>query len=499
MKTILVTGAYGFIGTYLTEELQKTFRVIPVSRTKHNQHDVVFDLTRPGTVKLPQADAVIHLAALTRKSTDDKTPDFDTQNIRGTKHLLKLLSSSSLTYFLYVSTADVYGSGNAVPIDESKQPHPETAYAKSKYAGEQIVTSWCDKHHVPFAIARLGNIYGPGDEKYHKSVPVFIRQALSGKPVTIHGDGKTRKTYMYAGDAARALALLMRKKQTGIINIIDGKPVTLTALARMINTMTGNKAGISYTKGAAPDTVLSDSLLRKTGFAPRPIGYGLKKTIDWYTSRQQVTVLFDLDGTLVDHRKRMYLPYLIYYKKHGLKPLPITTYIGIKRRGLSETGVVGSDIKPGDLKKYLNWKQSVIESPDLLMLDMLQPGVKTVLQTVSKKHACFVVTIRSSNSITRKELKRLGILRYFRDVITVKRGETKTDEVARAVKRYHLDPGRTVMIGDSEQDVTAARSNGVHSVSVTTGLRGITFLKALDTIVIPSMDKLPDALQALFP
>ena len=496
MKTILVTGAYGFVGSFVTLELQKFARVIPCARKFHTSSDLIVDLTKPKGVTLPHVDVVVHLAARTQKKTcheeNQEQKAYEKQNVRGTKNLLSLLEANPPEYFLYVSTSDVYGTKQQYPIDETATPHPETAYAKSKYEAEKLVLSWCRIRSIPLAIARLGNIYGPGDDTYQKSVPIFIKEAIAGKPLTIVGDGSAKRTYLFVEDVARALALIVRKKPTGIFNIVDGHPVSVLTLASTINRLTGNHTGMIYQKikHLGYPVILSDKKLQSIGFSPRSLEQGLVKTIAYYKKQPQTTLLFDLDGTLLNHWKRMYAPYLAYHKEHHLKPIPFSVYKTMKHNGLSEPAIAAKTIDAKRLAPYLAWKKSVIESDAHFSMDTLQPHVVDMLHEVSTIHQCIIVTIRRDREATKKQLDQLGILPSVKHVVTRKGKEKKVAEVKRCLKIFGLNPKQTVLIGDSEEDVEAATTNHIRSISIIHGLRGRPYLSHLPTTIINSLKDL---------
>jgi len=285
---VLMTGATGFVGRHCVEEIQKLGTIISLGR----KGDIVFDLvnipTSSDRVKVPNSlDAVIHVAALTQKTKNDNTlpEEYQKQNVLGTNHFLELLDTSRVKQFIYVSTLDVYGDTNGQPISETTAPHPQSPYAKSKYEAEQLCCNWTTQRNIPFCIARLGLVYGPGEEAYEKVIPHYIRRALKNEPLTVYGDGHVKRDFIYVVDVAKALRLLIEKKAVGIYNIANGISITITELARLINTLTGNTSGVKYIQSPSQQESITFNVskLHHLGFVPKtPLEEGLLREITWF-------------------------------------------------------------------------------------------------------------------------------------------------------------------------------------------------------------------------
>lgn len=292
MKQTLVTGGTGFVGHYVVKELACLGEVISLVRKKQHPADFVFDLTSPPAsidrAKLPTSvDAVVHLAALTQKTKNDSTPpqDYQAQNVVGTTHLLELLESTMVSHFIYVSTLDVYGDTKGKSITEKITPNPQSPYARSKYTAEQLCATWAARRGVPLCIVRLGLVYGPGEEAYEKVIPQYIRMALNGQALVVYGKSDITRDFIYVADAARAIRILIENKATGVYNIASGNTVTIAELARYINKLTGNTAGIitSQPVGAQTNISFDTTKLRRLEFAPKTsFTKGLLQEILWF-------------------------------------------------------------------------------------------------------------------------------------------------------------------------------------------------------------------------
>lgn len=395
---MIVTGAHGFIGSAFCKVAGHTFDILPILRN-----------TKP---PWPNADIVVHLAARTAKVKNDPTglATYRHDNVLRTKQLFKNLSTKPL-YFLYISTMDVTKT-------------PLTPYAQSKLEAENVVTEYCNKKHIPFGIARLGSVYGPGEGEYGKVIPTFIRAALAGEPLTVTNPRETRR-FIYVCDVAGELVRMIKNKTTGIVQVIGTKEISIGQLAKYIN-----------------------ALIQK-GYKPRDsFEKNLQSEIEWFQKHR--TIFFDVDGTILDHWKRMYAVYKICCQHYGYTPLPFARYKQNKKNGLSDATT-----------KYRQWKRQRIEAPLLLATDTLIPGMKNVLARLHSIHKLVIVSARQSKSKLEKQLVNFGIRNYFDTVIA--------------------DPAKVMQggtaVGDTEVEIEAAARAGIDCISVSWGTRSEEFLR----------------------
>jgi len=246
---LLLTGASGFIGISIIPYLKDTLSIItlgrqPVSNTIHIKKDLTDPGNGYGENLFSDLDIVIHAAALTRKATDDKNSpeEYMRVNVTGTKNLLQELENHAhrLTYFLYVSTCDVYAPSSEI-ITENSAVEAQNPYAESKISAENEVKSWCDSHGILWGIVRLGNIYGPHEQTYGKFIPIAIKTALGMKPISIKGSGHALRDVLYRSDAARSVAQVVRSRGCGIYSSVSGRSISVKSIAEEINRITGNK------------------------------------------------------------------------------------------------------------------------------------------------------------------------------------------------------------------------------------------------------------------
>ena len=150
--------------------------------------------------------------------------------------------------------------------------------------------SFCIRRGIPYGIARLGLLYGPGEGAYKKVIPEWIRMGLAGDPLTVLGTGNAIRQYLYIDDAIRALLLLIDHQERGVVNVVGKTRVSMKALASIIHEGTGNNAGISRSKlhQSREDHIVFDTTrLAALGFEERmSLREGLRREVDWFKKQR---------------------------------------------------------------------------------------------------------------------------------------------------------------------------------------------------------------------
>lgn len=265
MSRILVTGAAGFIGSYLTDQLLADgHEVIGMDNRvsgqmknlddafKHDcfsfyEHDVTDFIHISG-----ELDAVLHLASLASPIFYQEHP-IKTLKVgaMGTHKTLGLAKEKDATY-LFTSTSEVYGDPEVNPQPESYRGNvdpygPRSCYDESKRYGEALVRGYRDKHNLDVRVARIFNTYGPRmrlDDG--RVIPNFITQALNGDELTVYGDGTQTRSFCYVSDLIKGLVALLESNVDEPVNI--GKPDerTINELAELVLDVTGSKSRIVH-------------------------------------------------------------------------------------------------------------------------------------------------------------------------------------------------------------------------------------------------------------
>lgn len=267
----LITGGAGFIGSHLAEHLLAAgHEVVAVDDLSTGSLDnilplqdnprfrFVFDTVRNTEIMhllIDQCDVVYHLAAAVgvQLIVDRPVHTIET-NIHGSEVVLSV-ANKFRKKVLITSTSEVYGKSEKVPFHEDDDTvlgstrFSRWSYACSKAIDEFLGLAYFDQYRLPVIIARLFNTVGPRQTgQYGMVVPRFVRAALRGEPLVIHGSGKQSRCFAFVGDVVRALSALMDCPAAPgrVYNIGSTEEVTIENLARRIVEMTDSKSPIQY-------------------------------------------------------------------------------------------------------------------------------------------------------------------------------------------------------------------------------------------------------------
>jgi nucleoside-diphosphate-sugar epimerase len=244
---ILVTGSSGFVGGAFISQIQKEFDIYAVGRQISSgvtpSHFFQIDLSESDAkMKLSEYlddyhfHSAIHFAAATPHAGLTDQTEFYEVNTIGTYRFLQAIREN-VDKFAYISTVDIYGMVERPVIDEASIPNPTNIYGISKYAAEIETLIWSKETHIPSAIFRLGQIYGPGDPS-KKAIPNFCRAVLENKPIIIQGSGQDIRQPIYIQDVVSAIKTWVisqpNKKQAQYL-LVGSEQITIQSLAEMIS------------------------------------------------------------------------------------------------------------------------------------------------------------------------------------------------------------------------------------------------------------------------
>jgi nucleoside-diphosphate-sugar epimerase len=232
---VLVTGASGFVGRALVEELRHAdaaYEVQPLGRQDG-------DLSQEGVAEAAVADArpdvIVHGAARIGVVRCEDEPELAVRSNVLATALVARAAAVRGARLVYLSTSDVYGS--AAVADEETPPAPESLYALTKLWGEQAAALYAPDG---LAVLRLANPYGPGVDagQAKGAVPTMLRQADAGEPILVFR-GEAR-AFCWIGDIVRAIRLVLEAGGEGTFNVgSDGEPVALVDVARVACELAG--------------------------------------------------------------------------------------------------------------------------------------------------------------------------------------------------------------------------------------------------------------------
>ena len=225
MKTSLVTGGAGFIGSHIVDRLLELgHKVIVIDNESSEGHDIYHWNDRAQNHKvdirnyeeiLPLfkgVNYVFHLAAKAsvQMSVDDPLPTISTQ-VMGTANVLEAARQNGVEKFMYSSTSACYGNNNPIPNIETMREDPLNAYAIGKLSGEQLVRAYYHLYGMKTVSFRYTNIYGERARHvgtYAPAVSKFLKMRSEGNALTIFGDGLQRRDFLHVSDVVDANTLM---------------------------------------------------------------------------------------------------------------------------------------------------------------------------------------------------------------------------------------------------------------------------------------------------
>jgi nucleoside-diphosphate-sugar epimerase len=267
MLKILITGATGFIGSYLVRRLQGRHELFLLSRKRadilHGSGSEWFeaDISAPlNFSKLPdKVDIVIHLAqSRFYRQFPDKADDIFNVNARGTFHLLEYARRAKAQAFLWASSGSVYGYGSKMFL-ETDPAHPNDFYGISKRVGELLLQSY--ETFFRTVIFRLFFVYGPGEKKM--LIPSLIEKVRTGKTITIKGNSGLRVNPIYVKDAVRVFESAIHQPVSGIFNIAGDEFVTFRDLIGLIEEAVSREAVLQHVKDQRQGDLFGDNTRMK--------------------------------------------------------------------------------------------------------------------------------------------------------------------------------------------------------------------------------------------
>jgi nucleoside-diphosphate-sugar epimerase len=319
---ILITGGAGFIGSHLSEALlDEKHQVYVLDDLSTGSIDNIAHLkSRPGfhytidTVfndslvaeMVDRADVIFHLAAAVGVKLIVQEPVHTIEtNVHGTEVILRHAAKKKKLVFV-ASTSEVYGKSAQLPFREDADlvmgatTRHRWAYACSKALDEFLALAYYKQKRLPVIVMRFFNTVGPRQTgQYGMVVPTFVRQALSGNPITVFGDGTQSRSFTYVGDVVWALLKLMVEPRAvgQVFNVGNTEEVTIEGLATRIKALTGS---------SSPIVKIPYDQAYETGFEdmPRRVPH-LEKIRNLIGYEPKVGLQEIIERVVADHRSRL--------------------------------------------------------------------------------------------------------------------------------------------------------------------------------------------------
>jgi UDP-glucuronate decarboxylase len=311
MQRTLITGGAGFLGSHLcTRLVEEGHHVICLDNfyTGHRENVAhlmngnlarSFELVRHDVVEpfYAEVDEIYHLAcpASPVHYQHNSVRTLKTA-VMGTMNMLELAQQTGAR-ILIASTSEIYGEPEVHPQREDYWGHANpigkrSCYDEGKRCGEALAVAYAMHHQVSTRVVRIFNTYGPRmHEEDGRVVSNFINQALTGRPLTIYGDGSQTRSLCYQSDLIDGLIATMKLGvDPGPINLGNPEEMTVRQIAALILELTGSRSPIEYRELPSddptrrrPDITKAKRILR---WEPRvPVSEGLAQTIDYYRGR----------------------------------------------------------------------------------------------------------------------------------------------------------------------------------------------------------------------
>jgi len=303
---ILVTGGAGFIGSHVVDACVAAGHDVLVvdnlctgkrenlnPRARFHELDIL-DAKAADLIRDERPDVLNHHAAQmdVRRSVAD--PLFDARtNILGSVALLEASRQAGVKKVLFVSSGGaVYGEQETFPAPETHQTWPVSPYGVSKRSGELYCHFYLAEYRMPFVAFRYANVYGPRQDPHGEAgvVAIFSGRMLRGEPVTVNGDGKQTRDYVFVGDVARMSLLALEHDATGPVNIGTGIETDVNQLAAVLLEVSGSRSEVRHGLAKSGEQRRSVVDIRRAAdvFGWRPevsLRDGLTRTVEFFRAR----------------------------------------------------------------------------------------------------------------------------------------------------------------------------------------------------------------------
>lgn len=318
MKTVLVTGGAGFIGSNFVRHLYNKYpeyRILvldaltyagsienlPEGALSSDRYEFWYGDVRNGELVnnlVAQADIVVHMAAeshVTRSIYDNRL--FFETDVLGTQCVANAVTKhrDTVELFVHISTSEVYGTALSDHMDEDHPLNPMSPYAAAKCGADRLVYSYWETYRIPAVIVRPFNNFGP-QQHLEKAIPRFVTSCLLGEPMTVHGDGSAARDWLYVQDHCEALDAILHADRESVIgkvvNVGTAEDRSVLEIAQLIQEILkpldpridfiGDRPGQVFRHTAA-NSRIKDIV----GWVPTTsLQEGMERTIQWYRDNE---------------------------------------------------------------------------------------------------------------------------------------------------------------------------------------------------------------------
>lgn len=313
-KVVLITGAAGFIGSHLADEIviRQPEKLVLIDNLFLGRMGNIESLLNDGTAEFHYADVtqeaemdriirtnsidVVFNLAVVPLPTSLVRPSWTVdQNVAMCTVLCKLLYEGAFETLILCSSSEAYGTSEYEPMDEKHPLNPTTPYAASKAASDLVALSYWRTFGLDITVPRPFNCYGPrqNDRRFAGVIPTTINRIIQGLSPVIFGDGSQKRDYLYVSDTAKAIANFYEHHSTRgeVVNIASSVNISVTEIIEKLKSLMKSKTPIEYRQRRLGDVEshLGDNTLVKKliGFKPETtLDDGFIQTIEYYTNQK---------------------------------------------------------------------------------------------------------------------------------------------------------------------------------------------------------------------
>lgn len=307
---IVVTGGAGFIGSHIVEHWHHQgadVHVIDNLRTGFLSNidpfkNVVFHNSsitdRDSVFKIfDDTDYVFHLAAFVSvPESIEKPEECEEINVNGLLNVLDACKEFGVRKIVFSSSAAIYGDNPKSPKTVDMKPDPKSPYGSTKLEGENQLRIYNQNYSLGAVSLRYFNVFGPRQDpnsQYSAAIPIFVSRAIRNEPITIYGDGKQTRDFIFVKDAVRANVLAaVNNHVNGVFNVASGTAISINDIVKIVIEETHSRSKIIYEKERPGDIKHSLASIKETqkelNFLPdHDLEDGLRKTISYFMKKMK--------------------------------------------------------------------------------------------------------------------------------------------------------------------------------------------------------------------